>query len=259
MRRLVFHELCASPSRYAYELSYFGFTAILDEVVERTGPFRLQHAITFDDGHQSDLAAAELLSRRRLLGDFFLTAGWVGNRPGFLSWDEARAIARRGHTIGSHGWTHRLLTRLPEAELRLELERSREVLQDQLGVPVDTLAVPGGRWNARVAEAACAAGYRTLLTNEGFRGLRERHGLEIDGRLHVRRDLDPSRAADYLAAGAPLWAERAQGAVKRTARTLLGDRLYRRVWAAAVGAPDYSGRSASSPDPSPDDRASRLP
>jgi peptidoglycan/xylan/chitin deacetylase (PgdA/CDA1 family) len=258
MRRLVFHELCASPSRYAYELSYFGFTEILDEALELTGPFPLQHAVTFDDGHQSDIAAAELLSRRRLLGGFFLTAGWVGNRPGFLSWDEARAIAKRGHSIGSHGWTHRLLTRLPDSELRLELERSRGVLQDQLGVEVDTLAVPGGRWNARVAEAACAAGYRRLLTNEAFRGRRERFGLEIEGRLHVRRGLAADRAAEYLAAGAPLWAERAQGAVKRTARTLLGDRLYRRVWTAAVGAPDYSGRTASRPGPAPVDRSSRL-
>jgi len=258
MRRLVFHELCASPSRYAYELSYFGFTAILDEARERTGPFPLQHAVTFDDGHQSDLAAAELLSRRRLLGDFFLTAGWIGGQPGFLSWDEARAIAKRGHRIGSHGWTHRLLTRLTDAELRLELERSREVLRDQLGVEVDTLAVPGGRWNARVAEAACAAGYTKVLTNEAFRGMRERHGLEIEGRLSVRRDLAASRAADYLVAGAPLWAERAQGVAKRTARTLLGDRLYRRVWSAAVGSPDYSGRSASRPGPSPAGRSSRL-
>jgi peptidoglycan/xylan/chitin deacetylase (PgdA/CDA1 family) len=248
MRRLVFHELCASPSRYAYELSYFDFTAILDECLSRTGPFPLQGVFTFDDGHQSDLAASELLSRRRLSGDFFLTVGWIGNRPGFLSWQEARAIAGRGHSIGSHGWTHRLLTRLSDAELETELVRSREVLEEKLGVKVDTLAVPGGRWNARVAEAASRAGYATLVTAEAFRGLRERHGLDIEGRLNVRRFLAPASAADYVISDAPLWVERGQRLAKRTARLLLGDRLYRRLWTAAVGAPDYSGAAASRPD-----------
>jgi peptidoglycan/xylan/chitin deacetylase (PgdA/CDA1 family) len=247
MRRLVFHELCASPSRYAYELSYFDFTAILDECLSRTGPFPLQQVFTFDDGHQSDLAASELLSRRRLSGAFFLTAGWIGTRPGYLSWDEARAIVQRGHRIGSHGWSHRLLTRLSDSELEVELVRSREVLEEKLGVTVDALAAPGGRWNARVADAAVRAGYTRLLTSEAFSGVRERHGLDIEGRLNVRRFLAPPTAADYVSSDAPLWLERAQGVTKRTARLLLGDRLYRRLWTAATGAPDYSGSSASSP------------
>jgi len=257
MRRLVFHELNASPSRYAYELSYFDFNAIVDAAVARTGPFPLQGAFTFDDGHQSDLAAGELLSRARLTGEFFLTVGWIGNRPGFLSWDEARALAKRGHRIGSHGWSHRLLTRLSDAELELELARSKEVLENELGVAVDALAAPGGRWNARVAEAASRAGYTTLLTSEAFRGVRERYGLDICGRLNVRRGLAASRAADYLTTGAPLWSERAQAIAKKSARVCLGDRLYRRVWAAAVGAPDYSGSSASAPAGDDRDRQSR--
>lgn len=253
MRRLVFHELCAVPSRYAYEISFTAFSRILDAALERSGPWGIQHAWTFDDGHQSDLAAAELLSRRRLSGFFFLTVGWIGNRPGFLSWDEARAIAKRGHRIGSHGWTHRLLPLLPDGELELELSRSREFLQEQLNVPVDTLAVPGGRWNPRVAAAAARAGYTTLLTTEAFGIDRLVSGIDVEGRLTVRQSLRPERAAEYVATEAPLFGERVRGAARRTARTVLGDRLYRRLSAAASRTPDFSGAAAS--DPAHEERA----
>jgi len=57
MRNLVFNELCAAPSRYAYEVSFSAFAEILDAALERSGPWGLQHAWTFDDGYQSDLAA----------------------------------------------------------------------------------------------------------------------------------------------------------------------------------------------------------
>lgn len=256
MRKLVFHELCAAPSRYAYEISFTAFAEILDAALERSGPWGLQHAWTFDDGYQSDLAASELLWRRRLSGFFFLTVGWIGTRPGFLSWDEARAIVKRGHRIGSHGWTHRLLPRLSDSELELELARSREFLQDQLNVPVETLAAPGGRWNPRVAAAAARAGYTTLMTNEAFGIDRRVAGLDVSGRLTVRQGMRPARAADYVVTDAPLLAERLQGAARRTARTVLGDRAYRRLFSGRRS-PDFSGAGTSAPAPDERGGASR--
>ena len=62
----------------------------------------------------------------------FFVLGWVAERhPGLVP-----EIARRGHEIGSHGHSHRLIYQQSQNEFRAETERSRRVLQDQSGQPV---------------------------------------------------------------------------------------------------------------------------
>lgn len=49
------------------------------------------------------------------------------------TWDEVRRIARDGHEIGSHTIMHPRLDALDEANIRYELEQSRQELREQLG------------------------------------------------------------------------------------------------------------------------------
>ncbi len=86
--------------------------------------------------HESRVEA----NTRRLLALFdewevratFFVLGWVGERRPAL----VREIADRGHEIGSHGYSHRLVYRQERREFEDETRLSRRILQDASGQPV---------------------------------------------------------------------------------------------------------------------------
>jgi peptidoglycan/xylan/chitin deacetylase (PgdA/CDA1 family) len=57
------------------------------------------------------------------------------------------------------------LTRLPPSALQKQLSCSKQILEDQLGKPVDFLSVPYGELNGRVLEAARDLGYRAVCSS----------------------------------------------------------------------------------------------
>ena len=65
-------------------------------------------------------------------------------------------------SVGSHGVTHRPLSRLSTGEIRSELHDSKRWLEDLAGYPVDTLSAPGGFLDSRVVRHALEAGYRLI-------------------------------------------------------------------------------------------------
>ena len=81
-------------------------------------------AITFDDGYEDNyLNALPILEDQRIPATFFLVTGamagknfWM-SQPGFserkmMNWVQAKEIAERGHSVGSHTVTHPRLTTL---------------------------------------------------------------------------------------------------------------------------------------------------
>jgi peptidoglycan/xylan/chitin deacetylase (PgdA/CDA1 family) len=87
-----------------------------------------------------------------------------------MTWDDLRGHADRGVAIGSHTISHAHLTRLSDAELRHELEDSKDELEAELGRPCTELAYPYGEHDARVRAAARAAGYRVAYALRGRKG-----------------------------------------------------------------------------------------
>jgi peptidoglycan/xylan/chitin deacetylase (PgdA/CDA1 family) len=84
-----------------------------------------------------------------------------------LSWDEARAMQRGGVEFGSHGATHAVLSQLTPEALAAELQRSRAVLERELGCETRALAYPVGgpqAFNEAVIAAAKQAGFRLGLS-----------------------------------------------------------------------------------------------
>jgi peptidoglycan/xylan/chitin deacetylase (PgdA/CDA1 family) len=123
-------------------------------------------ALTFDDGGGSALLTAEALERRGWRGQFFITTARIGT-PGFLSVNELRELAQRGHIVGSHSHTHpTYMGRLSREELDREWTDSHAVIGEILGAPPRTASVPGGYLSPTVIAAAAAAGYELLFTSE---------------------------------------------------------------------------------------------
>ncbi len=68
----------------------------------------------------------------------FFTLGWVAERvPGLI-----RSIVSEGHEIASHGYAHRLLTRLTPEEFERDLGTSLAILRDMSGQPVNGFRAP---------------------------------------------------------------------------------------------------------------------
>jgi peptidoglycan/xylan/chitin deacetylase (PgdA/CDA1 family) len=132
-------------------------------------------SITFDDGFAA--AVAEARTRLRSAGmraTFFCVAGHLGGRsdwpsrlPGapvqpLAESDALRTLAREGHEIGSHGWSHAPLD--VEADLERELVASRDELAAMLGVEVRTYAYPYGAMPSPAARAVVERTYDGAFT-----------------------------------------------------------------------------------------------
>jgi hypothetical protein len=228
---LLYHELRPSRSSYSYVLETSQFDRQMDLVVRlRQSGASLLPEITFDDGHISNHEFAwPALEARGIKAWFFITVGWTGRRAGYMGWQELRELHKSGQSIGAHGWTHTLLTHCSGESLRKELSGARLMLEDKLGAPVTTMSLPGGRYNRRVLAACAEAGYTHVFTSAP-KAESEPAGTTV-GRLNIRGDMTLEWIEDLFQrdSGVLSGLER-QYRVKATAKALLGDRIYGKVW-----------------------------
>jgi len=61
------------------------------------------------------------------------------------SWDQVRQFVRDGHDVAAHTRTHRILSRLSDAEAYDEIVGSYEILKNRVADCADTFAYPTGR------------------------------------------------------------------------------------------------------------------
>jgi peptidoglycan/xylan/chitin deacetylase (PgdA/CDA1 family) len=124
--------------------------------------------ITFDDGYRDVLAkAAPVLSRLGMPATAYVITDRISDGdPSFLTWADLARLQRDGVAIGSHTVTHADLASLPGRQAWGELTGSRRVLEQRLGHPVQWLAYPEGREDARVVSLARSAGYLLAVTTQ---------------------------------------------------------------------------------------------
>lgn len=79
----------------------------------------------------------------------------------FLDWAQVREMAAGGFEIGSHGCTHRIMTRLSVGELQRELAESKAEIERRAGRAVTHFAFPNEDADDVLLGLAAGAGYRT--------------------------------------------------------------------------------------------------
>ena len=62
--------------------------------------------------------------------------------------------------ISSHTHTHKILNQLDENELLRELKESKEILEDLLNAPVDSICYPEGKFDKKTIHIAKKVGYK---------------------------------------------------------------------------------------------------
>jgi len=240
MMILAYHEVVPKPQSYRYAVTLTSLDRHL-ELVARVQPVThcliSSQTVTFDDGHVSNFRfAVPLLAKYKMSALFFVIGNFVGNRSDYMTWGQVKELVSLGHEVQSHGWSHVPLTQCTDTKLEEELLRSRETLEDKLGIRIDAVSVPHGRWNRRVLEGCAVSGYRRVFSSDPWLRPHERNGVILTGRLVVDQSLadeqlklllqENPRAVRYL---------QFESLGKHAMRQILGDRLYHQLWCRLSG------------------------
>jgi peptidoglycan/xylan/chitin deacetylase (PgdA/CDA1 family) len=237
---LAYHEISTETPGYQYALNCRQFEdhlQLASLLNHRSAPDGERLVISFDDGHISNYACAlPLLEKHCCKATFFVIAGRIGQRKDFMTWKHLAELVSLGHRVEAHGWSHIFLTTCPDYELRMELKRSKETLEDRLGVAVRALSAPHGRWNTRVLRGCEDAGYQRLYSSNPWGRGRVEQGVQVMGRLVVVQSMTAERLRHWLTMGRTQVAlHRTRQGLKDSARHLLGDKLYYQVWSRFAG------------------------
>jgi peptidoglycan/xylan/chitin deacetylase (PgdA/CDA1 family) len=158
--------------RYLHSMGYT--TCTLDEATKGYAPGKV--ALTFDDAYESVYSGAFAVMRRYgFRGTVFVITGYAGRvnvwdvnlghrRWNHMRWDQMREMRDHGFEFGSHTHVHPDLTAIPSDAVERELEVSRGLLEQKLGIECRYLSYPFGRTNVRVKEAARKAGYEAAFS-----------------------------------------------------------------------------------------------
>ncbi|MCL6499125.1 MAG: polysaccharide deacetylase family protein [Firmicutes bacterium] len=150
----------------------------------RRGPGRSQVALTFDDGPHPEytLRILDVLARYRVRATFFFVGRYALELP-----DVAREVARAGHSLGSHTFSHgHLWTLGPRATWREVAEGVRAV-QQATGVRPIYFRPPWGAFNLAALAACRRLGLVAVLWTVRGEGYRWKPTAEQMAREVVRR------------------------------------------------------------------------
>lgn len=148
-------------------------------------------ALTFDDGPEPEVTPRllDLLDRAGARVSFFCIGRRVAAHPGL-----AAEIARRGHQLENHTWSHPYtFTCYPPPAQRREIRRTQEAIAEAAGRAPLWFRAPAGLRNPFLDRELCAAGLRLAAwTRRGY------DTVERDPARVARRLLHGLAAGDVL-------------------------------------------------------------
>lgn len=164
-----------SAATRTYVVSPADFRAQLDELARRgCTPVTLEQvfrhvageeplprrpvALTFDDASEGHWSVARAELRRRGWPATFFVMTVVLDKPGWLTRDQVRALAREGHLVAAHTWDHHAVTGYGEADWRRQLTEPLAELRGLTGAQPRFFAYPFGEWDPRAFAHLRAAG-----------------------------------------------------------------------------------------------------
>ena len=117
--------------------------------------------------HERLLAVADALERRTGLAEAELP-----DEGRAMTWDELRALDAAGMDVAAHGVSHAVLSNLPLAEARREIEGSRDMIAERVGRAPRHFAYPNGLYTPAVLRAVDEAGFEVGVTTEDRENVR---------------------------------------------------------------------------------------
>lgn len=142
------------------------------------GPEDRAVLLTFDDAYLDFWENAfPLLMEESIPTLVFVPAGLVGKfnkwdyerlkvKKTIMDWQHLKELVSAGIEIGSHSLTHPYLSKIPEESAKREIEDSKKLLEDKLGIEVRTFCYPYGDYNQKVRDMVAQAGYFMAFTTK---------------------------------------------------------------------------------------------
>ncbi|NTU85296.1 MAG: polysaccharide deacetylase family protein, partial [Chloroflexales bacterium] len=164
--------LSVTPEQFSAQLDWLhaaGYQAIrmdaMAACMRGEGPCPARAvALTFDDGYlDAYTTALPILQQYGYSATFYIVSGFVG-QPGYMGWDEIRALRSAGMEIGSHSLTHPDLTTLGLDDLRAQVAQSGAEIAAAIGAPVVSFCYPSGRFNDTIIAVTGESGYTSATT-----------------------------------------------------------------------------------------------
>ena len=147
-------------------------------------------ALTYDDGPNDPhtLRLLEVLAKHEVRATFFIIGHFVRERP-----EIAREVARAGHVIGNHTFTHPLLIFESAARTRSELLDCRAALHDVVGEHSNLFRPPFGGRRPATLRIARELGMQPVMWNVTGYDWNAPPAAEIERKV-VRQIRGPRRA-----------------------------------------------------------------
>lgn len=131
--------------------------------------------MSFDDGYRDVVEhGADVLRRHGATATVFVVPGvidgtarftWYDDQPPVLGWDEIAALdGDSPFRFEAHTVTHPNLLALTEDEARSEIGRSRDLVAERLGRPVEAFCYPAGLYADRERRLVGEAGFTAAVT-----------------------------------------------------------------------------------------------
>ena len=133
--------------------------------------------ITIDDGYLSGYEVGfSVLKEFHYPATYFIYTEFVNKGGKSMTWAQLAEMRDAGMEIGCHTVSHKDLRHVPnraagdyDAWLKNEVETSKQILEEKLGIKISTIAYPYGWNNEKVHAAVRAAGYEAAFTVYGQR------------------------------------------------------------------------------------------
>jgi len=145
----------------------------LDDLVEKIkSGKRISHksvVVTFDDGYEDNYSYAfDILQKYEIPATIFIPSDLIGTK-GYLVWDQVKEMLGQGIHFGSHTRHHTYLPNIPAAGQKEEIEGSKHILEEELGVEINHFAYPIGGFSEQIKGMVREAGYKSACaTNRGY-------------------------------------------------------------------------------------------
>ncbi|MFF5027307.1 polysaccharide deacetylase family protein [Streptomyces collinus] len=115
--------------------------------------------LTYDDGPNPAYTPhiLDTLAKYGVRAMFFVCGECVVDNKELLA-----RMADEGHVVGNHTWTHPLLTSLARGEIRSEMERTSDVIEDAYGERPQWFRAPYGAWNRAAFQLGAEMGMEPM-------------------------------------------------------------------------------------------------
>ncbi len=227
----MYHDLYRhddSESGFAGAHTYKIQVDIFEEQVRTIASYCAKHPeteviFTFDDGGVSFYTlVAPIIEKYGYKGIFFISTKYI-NTPGFMTSNQIKELAQRGHTIGSHSHTHPgNLTHLSTNATYQEWHISNEVLRN-IGIDINTASIPNGYSNKDILKTAVQAGYHILYTSTPTTKLKKVGSMTLVGRYAVTRTTKTYDVLSIISSDRQRWLLHIRWLILESIKMILGN------------------------------------